>query len=227
MEDGFGSSTVKRVSSGERVMAFDILTGDQLFVDRMSYHFIRPGVGSGFVFRTGNIDGIARVYGDQYYIKRLVGVPGDTLEDQGIWAVPKREFDFGRRGIRGQCEAGGSLRWIPCRGSACAWDEAINQGERIFRAGRQFGEQCRWAVLGQRAGQGCRWAAVSGLLSFYPTLGAGALRGRLAAQWIMCRRGNFSGCNEIGPPSYMLAFLCGYSHGDFLICSPPLNYASL
>jgi signal peptidase I len=76
--------TGKRVSSGERVMAFDILTGDQLFVDRMSYHFIRPGVGSGFVFRTGNIDGIARVYGDQYYIKRLVGVPGDTLEIKGF-----------------------------------------------------------------------------------------------------------------------------------------------
>jgi signal peptidase I len=61
-------------------MAFDILTGDQLFVDRMSYHFVRPSVGSGFVFRTGNIPGIANTYGDQYYIKRLVGVPGDTLE---------------------------------------------------------------------------------------------------------------------------------------------------
>jgi signal peptidase I len=72
--------TGKRVEVGERVMAFDILTGDQLFVDRMSYHFVRPSVGSGFVFRTGNIEGIARVYGDQYYIKRLAGTPGDTLE---------------------------------------------------------------------------------------------------------------------------------------------------
>ncbi|MBI5693699.1 MAG: signal peptidase I [Verrucomicrobia bacterium] len=72
--------TGKRVEKGARVMAFDILTGDQLFVERVSYHFIPPSVGSGFVFRTGNIDGIARVYGDQYYIKRLVGVPGDKLE---------------------------------------------------------------------------------------------------------------------------------------------------
>jgi signal peptidase I len=72
--------TGKTVRAGERVMAFDILTGDQLFVDRMSYHFVRPSVGSGFVFRTGNIEGIFRTYGDQYYIKRLVGVPGDTLE---------------------------------------------------------------------------------------------------------------------------------------------------
>lgn len=76
--------TGKRVSVGDRVMAFDIITGDQLFVDRMSYHFVAPRVGSGFVFRTGNIEGIARVYGDQYYIKRLTGVPGDILEIKGF-----------------------------------------------------------------------------------------------------------------------------------------------
>lgn len=75
--------TDKFVKAGERILSFDELTGDQLFVDRMSYHFIRPSVGSGFVFRTGNIPDIARVAGDQYYIKRLVGVPGDRLEIRG------------------------------------------------------------------------------------------------------------------------------------------------
>ena len=75
--------TGKRVRAGERVFSFDELTGDQLFVDRVSYHFVRPSVGSGFVFRTGNIPDIARQYGDQYYIKRLVGTPGDTLEIKG------------------------------------------------------------------------------------------------------------------------------------------------
>lgn len=70
-------ATGKRVKAGDRVLAFDILTGDQLFVDRMSYHFVRPTVGQGFVFRTGNIPGIGQ---DQYYIKRLVGTPGDELE---------------------------------------------------------------------------------------------------------------------------------------------------
>lgn len=72
--------TGKQVKRGQPAMSFDIITGDQLFVDRMSYHFIRPNVGSGFVFRTGNIEGIARTYGDQYYIKRLVGTPGDELQ---------------------------------------------------------------------------------------------------------------------------------------------------
>jgi len=68
--------TGKTVRSGERLLSFDILTGDQLFVDRVSYHFVRPQVGEGFVFRTGNIPDLG---GDQYYIKRLVGVPGDEL----------------------------------------------------------------------------------------------------------------------------------------------------
>ena len=74
---------VRRVRAGERVLAFDEMTGDQLFVDRVSYHFMRPKVGSGFVFRTGHIPIIAASYGDQYYIKRLVGTPGDRLELQG------------------------------------------------------------------------------------------------------------------------------------------------
>ena len=72
--------TGKSVRAGERMFSFDEVTGDQLFVDRMSYHFVRPSVGSGFVFRTGNIPAIADTSGDQYYIKRLVGVPGDKLE---------------------------------------------------------------------------------------------------------------------------------------------------
>ncbi len=76
--------TGKRVARGERVLSFDILTGDQLFVDRMSYHFVRPKIGDGFVFRTGHLPELhAMIPGspkDQYYIKRLVGGPGDSLE---------------------------------------------------------------------------------------------------------------------------------------------------
>ena len=73
----------KRVTKGDRLLSFDILTGDQLFVDRMSYHFVKPKVGNGFVFRTRNIELLAQRNGepdDKYYIKRLVGTPGDTLE---------------------------------------------------------------------------------------------------------------------------------------------------
>ncbi|MBS0632195.1 MAG: signal peptidase I [Verrucomicrobia bacterium] len=77
--------TGKFVKTGERVLAFDELTGDQLFVDRVSYHFMRPQVGQGFVFRTDNIRSPDMQYAagnqiESYYIKRLVGTPGDTLE---------------------------------------------------------------------------------------------------------------------------------------------------
>lgn len=69
--------TGKTVKKGDRVLSFDILTGDQLFVDRVSYHFVKPKVGQGFVFRTAHISAIGS---DQYYIKRLVGTPGDSIE---------------------------------------------------------------------------------------------------------------------------------------------------
>ncbi len=75
----------KLVKKGEALLSFDILTGDLLFVDRMSYHFVQPMVGSGFVFKTGNIHSpemqdAAGNQISQYYVKRLVGTPGDTLE---------------------------------------------------------------------------------------------------------------------------------------------------
>ena len=77
--------TGKSVSKGDRVLSFDINTGDQLFVDRLSYHFVKPSVGDGFVFRTDNIPELHRQMSgpkEQYYIKRLIGTPGDVLEIQ-------------------------------------------------------------------------------------------------------------------------------------------------
>lgn len=74
---GFRLVTLKSgVKRGETFLSFDILGGDQLFVDRFSYHFFPPQVGQSFVFRTKRIQGLP----DQYYIKRLAGAPGDKLE---------------------------------------------------------------------------------------------------------------------------------------------------
>ena len=70
----------KIVKRGEPIVSFDILTGDLLFVDRFTYNFVPPKVGSGFVFKTGNIPDLRNDEGDKYFIKRLVGVPGDKLE---------------------------------------------------------------------------------------------------------------------------------------------------
>ena len=65
--------------AGEPAFSFDLLTGDQLFVDRFSYHFTRPEVGDPIVFRTDNLEFIDRNNRNMYYIKRAVGGPGDTL----------------------------------------------------------------------------------------------------------------------------------------------------
>ncbi len=53
-----------------------IESGDQLLVDKMSYHFRRPHRDDVFVFST---DGIKMIGKNQHYIKRLTAVPGDRL----------------------------------------------------------------------------------------------------------------------------------------------------
>jgi signal peptidase I len=70
----------RSVRAGEPVVRFDLLAGDQLFVDRVSFNFVRPTVGQGFVFRSDDIPGIMRQYGAEFLIKRLVGAPGDSIE---------------------------------------------------------------------------------------------------------------------------------------------------
>ena len=75
--------TITRVKQGELLLNFDVLTGDMLFVDRMSYNFVDPARGDTFVFRTNNIPGLnSRSDGQpsqNYYVKRLAGVPGQKL----------------------------------------------------------------------------------------------------------------------------------------------------
>jgi signal peptidase I len=58
---------------------FDIISGDALFVDRMSYHFVSPKVGDSIVFKTSKIKSLV-AEPEKYYIKRLVGVGGDVLK---------------------------------------------------------------------------------------------------------------------------------------------------
>jgi len=63
-------------------------------------------VGQGFVFRTDNIPEIVRRYGDQYFIKRLIGVPGDRIEIRepmiyrnGAPITGSRAFDLNARRV--------------------------------------------------------------------------------------------------------------------------------
>ncbi len=69
---------------GERMLNFDILGGDMLFVDRFTYNFRKPKIGEPIVFKTKYCEGMTRmnngVPDDKYYIKRLVGSGGDILK---------------------------------------------------------------------------------------------------------------------------------------------------
>ncbi len=66
---------------GEVLARGAIDTGDQVFVDKCSYNFVKPHHSDVFVFRTTNIPAIREdpVTGAPFYIKRLTGLPGDTL----------------------------------------------------------------------------------------------------------------------------------------------------
>ncbi|HMJ05498.1 MAG TPA: signal peptidase I, partial [Chthoniobacterales bacterium] len=66
---------------GDVIARGPVDTGDQVFVDKFSYNFVKPGRGNVFVFRT---DGIPMISADPetgapYYIKRLTGLPGDEM----------------------------------------------------------------------------------------------------------------------------------------------------
>lgn len=63
---------------GQPIVKLVEVTGDHLFVDRLTYNFRPPRRGEIIVFKTKGIWGIADQ--NQFYIKRLVGLGGEALE---------------------------------------------------------------------------------------------------------------------------------------------------
>ncbi len=82
---------------GETIFDGRADSGDLVLVNKVSYHFRRPERGEVFVFDTRGIptDGSSSRMADQlggtHYIKRLCGVPGDTLriETPNLWVDDK------------------------------------------------------------------------------------------------------------------------------------------
>jgi signal peptidase I len=62
---------------GEEVIKLRVKCGDHLFVNRLTYNFRRPQRGEIVVFETAGIEKLPQ---DQYYIKRLVGLGGETIQ---------------------------------------------------------------------------------------------------------------------------------------------------
>jgi signal peptidase I len=75
-------------TKGEDIVKLRVAAGDHLFVDRMTYNFRAPKRGEIVVFETKGIDNLPP---DQFYIKRLVGLSGETLslkEDYTVTGSP-------------------------------------------------------------------------------------------------------------------------------------------
>jgi signal peptidase I len=79
----FKVSPMMEVHAGQTIARGYVDTGDHVFVDKMSYHFRSPRRGEVFVFNTDKIETMENVRNpggpSQFYIKRLVGLPGDRL----------------------------------------------------------------------------------------------------------------------------------------------------
>lgn len=76
---------VREFKAGDVIARGYYNTGDHVFVDKMSYHFRKPTSGEVFVFNTHKIQtnenrGKPDDWPSQFYIKRLVGTPGDKLQ---------------------------------------------------------------------------------------------------------------------------------------------------
>lgn len=73
----------REYAAGEVIARGHMDTGDQVFVDKVSYNFKKPQAGDVFVFKTTDIReieaGLDPAMGSQHYIKRLAGMPGQTL----------------------------------------------------------------------------------------------------------------------------------------------------
>jgi signal peptidase I len=81
LRQDFKVSPGSHYAKGETIAKGAVDTGDQVFVDKFTYNFMKPHRGDVFVFRTDNIFGIQAdpETGAPFFIKRLSGVPGDVL----------------------------------------------------------------------------------------------------------------------------------------------------
>src|SRR6266481_8868789 len=136
---------------GEIIARGAIDTGDQVFVDKFSYNFVKPHRGDVFVFRTNNIPGIPGdvEMGQPFYIKRLAGLPGDTLRisTPDLFSNGKLAQQFGFKrvmaaqdGYRGYGNAPGSVYLsnssstftVPAHGYFALGDNSYNSADSRY-----------------------------------------------------------------------------------------------
>lgn len=117
---GYALNLGLKLKAGDPIVRFDITLGDALFVDRLSYHFKRPKAGDPFVFRTKEIPGIEggpTSYVDKYYIKRIGGAGGESIEIREgalyLDGAPRTEVEAYSRNADKEGEYNGYLNHAP------------------------------------------------------------------------------------------------------------------
>ncbi|HET7626254.1 MAG TPA: S26 family signal peptidase [Verrucomicrobiae bacterium] len=76
---------------GDDIVKIAVNAGDHLFVDRLTYNFRPPERGEIVVFKTQGIKNLGEDQQGTFYIKRLVGLGGETLKlhhDYDVTGVP-------------------------------------------------------------------------------------------------------------------------------------------
>ncbi|MBL9132397.1 MAG: signal peptidase I [Verrucomicrobiaceae bacterium] len=100
-----GALAGRLVTKGQVLASGTLDTGDHVLVNKFAYHFRTPTRGEVFVFTTNNIRSqfmnVPAEQGSQHYIKRLVGVPGDTLEVKppALWINGKPAEEMGMKRV--------------------------------------------------------------------------------------------------------------------------------
>ena len=78
------------VSEGQVLASGWKLAGDHIFVDKIRYNFVKPKRGQVFVFNTSGITH-PQIKQNNYYIKRLCGLPGETVSIEPPYLVVNNE----------------------------------------------------------------------------------------------------------------------------------------
>lgn len=76
LRNPYGQFNPRLFKKGEDIIKLKVVSGDHLFVDRMTYNFRRPTRGEIIVFETKGISGLPP---DQFYIKRLVALGSERV----------------------------------------------------------------------------------------------------------------------------------------------------
>ncbi|MFT5127705.1 MAG: signal peptidase I [Rhodothermales bacterium] len=124
----YPESNSQDLAPGQVIARGHLNLGDHLFVDRVTLHFKEPKRGDIIVFNTTGISYNGRPLGGHFYIKRLVGLPGEKLSIRNGKLFVKGPDDADFRVVDGKDHAAFD-RMYSGNGGYCGY---TNEGQHLF-----------------------------------------------------------------------------------------------